>query len=87
MDRGSWQAVVHSVAKSQTWLKQLNTQHALLTKGFLGVSGGKESACNARDSGSIPGQEGPLKKDIAAHASIIAWEILWTEEPSEPLGS
>ena len=25
MDRGAWQDTVHSVAKSQTWLKQLNT--------------------------------------------------------------
>ena len=28
MDRGAWQAVVHGVAKSQTWLKQLSI-HAL----------------------------------------------------------
>ena len=26
MDRGAWQALVHGVAKSQTWLKQLSTQ-------------------------------------------------------------
>ena len=25
MDRGSWQSMVHGVAKSQTWLKQLST--------------------------------------------------------------
>ena len=25
MDRGAWQATVHSVTKSQTWLKQLST--------------------------------------------------------------
>ena len=29
MDRGAWQAIVHRVAKSQTWLKQLST-HAHL---------------------------------------------------------
>ena len=27
--RGAWWATVHSVAKSQTWLKQLSMQHAL----------------------------------------------------------
>ena len=27
MDKGSWQATVHRVAKSYTWLKQLSTQH------------------------------------------------------------
>ena len=28
-----------------------------------------------------PGQEGPLEKEMATHSSILAWEILWTEEP------
>ena len=27
------------------------------------------------------GQEVPLEKKMATHASILAWEILWTEEP------
>ena len=27
------------------------------------------------------GQEDPLEKEIAAHSSILAWEIPWTEEP------
>ena len=27
------------------------------------------------------GQEDPLKKGMATHASILAWEILWTEDP------
>jgi len=26
------------------------------------------------------GQEDPLKKEIATHSSILAWEIPWTEE-------
>ena len=25
--------------------------------------------------------EGPLKKEMATHSSIIAWRILWTEVP------
>ena len=25
--------------------------------------------------------EGPLEKRMATHTSILAWEILWTEEP------
>ena len=28
------------------------------------------------------GQEDPLKKGMAAHPSILAWKIPWTEEPS-----
>ena len=26
-------------------------------------------------------QEDPLEKKMATHSSILAWEILWTEEP------
>ena len=28
------------------------------------------------------GQEDPLEKRMAIHSSILAWEILWTEESS-----
>ena len=27
------------------------------------------------------GWEDPLEKEIAAHSSILAWRIPWTEEP------
>jgi len=27
------------------------------------------------------GQEDPLEKEMATYSSILAWEILWTEEP------
>ena len=35
------------------------------------------------------GQEDPLEKEVATHSSILAWEILWTEEPGQiqPMGS
>ena len=31
----------------------------------------------------VPSQvrEDPLKKEMTTHSSILAWEILWTEEP------
>ena len=44
----------------------------------------KETAYNTGDLASIPGVssvEDPLEKEIATHSSILAWEILWTEEP------
>ena len=28
------------------------------------------------------GQEDPLEKGMASHASILAWRILWKEEPA-----
>ena len=33
------------------------------------------------DVGSIPGWEDPLEKEMATYSSILAWRILWTEEP------
>ena len=43
------------------------------------------SACNAGglsgDGGSIPGKADSLEKEMATHSSILAWTILWTEEP------
>ena len=27
------------------------------------------------------GLKDPLEEDMAAHCSILAWKILWTEEP------
>ena len=30
-----------------------------------------------------PGREDPLEKEMAAHSSILAWRILWTEELGE----
>ena len=51
--------------------------------GFPGGASGKEPACNAGDTeheASILGREDPLEKDMAAHSSILAWEIPWPEE-------
>ena len=45
---------------------------ALMVKN-LPASGGQ-----VRDSGSIPGQEDPLKKGMATHSSILACETPWT---------
>ena len=47
---------------------------------FPGGSVSKESACNAGDPGSIPGSGRSLGKGMAAHSSILAWRIPWTEE-------
>ena len=50
--------------------------------GFPYSSDGKESACNAGDTGdSIPGLEDPLEEGMATLSRILAWRIPWTEEP------
>ena len=41
----------------------------------------KDSTCNARDEGWIPGLEYTLEKEAATHYGFLAWEIPCTEEP------
>ena len=41
----------------------------------------KNMPANAGDASLIPGQEDPLEEEMAAHSSILSWEIPWTEEP------
>ena len=46
--------------------------------GFPGGPSGKEPTCQCRrqrDMGSIPGG------NMATHSNVLAWRILWTEEP------
>ena len=50
-------------------------------EGFPGGSDGKESTFIAGDPSSIPGLVRPLGKEMATHSSIVAWEIVWIEEP------
>ena len=49
--------------------------------GFPGGSDGKESTWIAGNPGSIPGLGRSLEKRMDIHSSILAWRILWTEEP------
>ena len=35
-----------------------------------------------RDVGLIPGWEDYLEEEMAAHFTILAWKIPWTEEPA-----
>ena len=43
----------------------------------------KNLSASAGDAGLIPalGQEDPLEEEMATHSSILAWRIVWTEEP------
>ena len=60
MDRGAWWATVHKVTKSRTWLKLLSKHSQQISAkkllDFPSSSDGKESACNAGDSDSNPGE-------------------------------
>ena len=50
--------------------------------GFPGGSDGKESACNARDAGLIPGSGRSLgERNVYPRRYILSWRIPWKEEP------
>ena len=39
-----------------------------------------DNAGDVKVAGSIPGS-GRSLKEMATHSNVLAWEILWTEEP------
>ena len=47
----------------------------LLSLGFPAGSVGKESTCNERDLGLIPGLGRSLEERMATHGSVLAWRI------------
>ena len=49
--------------------------------GFPGGAGIKNHPANAGGAGSIPGSGRSPGEGNATHSSILACEILWTEEP------
>ena len=48
--------------------------------GFLGASGGKESACSARDCVQSLSRKDPLQEGMATRSSLLAWRLPCTEE-------
>ena len=62
--------VLHSVIFIK-WLSQV----------ALVVKNPPASARDIRDAGSIPGSGRSLGGELWTHSSILAWKILWTEEP------
>ena len=49
--------------------------------GFPGGAVVKNPPANAGDTGSILGQENPMREEMATHSSILAWRTSWTEKP------
>ena len=46
------------------------------------VKNSPASAGDMRDAVRSLGLEDPLEEGMAAHSSILAWTVLWTEEPA-----
>ena len=58
----------------------MKDKHQLFNLGLPRGSGVKNPPASAGDTGSIPGLEDPLEKEMATHSSILPWNIPWTEE-------
>ena len=41
------------------------------------------NAGDASDVRSTPGSGNLLEEEMTTHSNILAWEILWTEDPGE----
>ena len=65
------------------WLWPSNLISPQKVQGYCAGSGGQESTRKVGALGLIPGLERSLEKGMAAHSSILAWGIPWTEEPGE----
>ena len=49
--------------------------------GFPGGSDGKDLPAMQKTQVQSLGCKDPLEKEMATHSSILAWRILWTQEP------
>ena len=73
MDRGPWQATVHGVTKSWTWLS-LSRKSPISPQGFSWWLSGKESA-HVQETQETRfwslGRDDPLDEEMATHSSIL----------------
>ena len=71
-ERGERQRKVEKTFEKAMAENSKSLAKEIAKKGFSSSSDSKASACNAGDPGSIPGQEGPLEKEMTIHSSILA---------------
>ena len=65
-----WQAV--------SWIPAVFYHASVLQQELPWWLNGKESTCQCRRPGSIPGSGRSPEKEMTTHSSILAWEIPWT---------
>ena len=53
----------------------------ILVRGYPGGAVVKNPPASTGDAASSLGWVNPLEKEITTYSSILAWKILWTEEP------
>ena len=68
-------AVKAPVSQQMTWSVYSSSWVSLVAQVVMNLPAIQETQVRSLD------QEDPLEKEMAAHSSILAWEIPWTEEP------
>ena len=72
--QNSMDCIVHGVTKSRTRLSDFHFT-SLLVQTVKNLPAMQETQVQSL------GGEDPLEEGMATHSSILAWRILWTEEP------
>ena len=82
-DGGALWAAVYGVAQNWTWLKRLSSSSSSSTQSRASLVAQMVKNLLAIQETWVwsLGGEDPLEKEMATHSSILAWRILWTEEP------
>ena len=81
MDRESWCAVIYGTAKSRTRRSDWTELNWIYKLGLLVAQMVKNPPAMQETWVQSLDQEDPLKEKLVTHSSILAWRILWTEEP------
>ena len=66
--------------KKQSTDEWINKCYTTIQHGLPRGLSGKESACNLRDTGTIPGWGDSLEESTATNSNVLAWIIPWTKE-------
>ena len=72
---------VHIYVKTSNCLNVCSLLYVIIHNCFPGGSAVKNTPAMQETRVQTLGQEDPLEKKMATHSSILAWEILWIEEP------
>ena len=74
-----WLVSQHAVSATSSFYH--HSKVVIILNGFPGGSVVKNSPAKQEMWVQSLGWADPLKKEMATHSSILAWEILWTGEP------
>ena len=88
MDRGAWQATVHGVTKSWTQLSDFAFFLFFFIPSATIPSKLSDRIIQEKNLPAMQeirvqslGQKDPMEKGTANPCSILAWRIMWSEEP------